>query len=160
VNTQDPNPYATPSFVDEVVNYGSVEMARRSLSRPATAIVIMASVHSVFDSIRIMEVMMTAVQPAANGTSVLLFIMLIAFFSLHVFQSICAAKMGKLESFPMAQAGCLLCIIPVLSPFYFLGIPFGVWGWMLLRRPAIRQAFEERQIEATRKEPSSSNFVA
>jgi hypothetical protein len=147
VNTQDPNPYATPNFVDEVVNYGPVEMARRSLSRPATAIVIMASVHSVFDSLLLANLVVIAFRGVALGSLFGALLIATCGFGIHVFQCICAAKMGRLESFRLAVAGCVLSAIPFLSPLYYLGIPFAIWGIILLRKPAIKEAFEAARLE-------------
>ena len=160
MNTQDPNPYATPSFVDEFTNYGPVEMARKSLSRPATAIVIMASVHSVFESIILVNVVLTMLQ--GIGISVVIGSLLLAIpsFGLHVFQSICAAKMGRLESYRLAVTGCILSVIPGLSPLVYLGIPFAIWGIVLLRKPTIQQAFDAVRDEERSSQQASSNSAA
>jgi hypothetical protein len=36
---------------------------------------------------------------------------------------------------------CILAVVPVFGPGYFLAIPFGIWGIIVLRRPDVRALF-------------------
>jgi hypothetical protein len=40
-----------------------------------------------------------------------------------------------------AWAAALLSCVPMLSPMIWFGIPFGIWALIVLRRPAVRNAF-------------------
>ncbi len=58
--------------------------------------------------------------------------------------SIGAAKLGFLESYRMARVGSILACVPFLTPFIWLGIPFGIWALRLLADPKVRGAFPDR----------------
>ena len=49
--------------------------------------------------------------------------------------------MRKLKSYRWAMTGCVISLVPLLSPFVILGIPLGVWGIMTLRKPEVAKAF-------------------
>ncbi|HWG42913.1 MAG TPA: protein kinase [Gemmataceae bacterium] len=51
-----------------------------------------------------------------------------------------AWKMVRLKSLGLAQLGCVLALLP-LSPCWFLGLPVGIWGLILLMRPEVRKHF-------------------
>jgi hypothetical protein len=134
------NPYSPPTQPIES-ELDLVARARRELGRPATAIIVMASIHSVFDSLPLVNYAIMSISGARlySGTEWLIPTFLL--FCVHVFQSICGAKM-VLESRWMGYVGAILVCIPFLSPFVFLGIPFGIWALVLLQQEHIRLAFE------------------
>jgi hypothetical protein len=70
--------------------------------------------------------------------------LLIAFaiFSTQIVIAIGAAKMGFLESYAMGRTTAILACIPFVTPFVFIGIPFGVWSLKLLADPEIVRAFQ------------------
>jgi hypothetical protein len=41
----------------------------------------------------------------------------------------------------MALTACILSVIPCLGPCFVLGLPFGVWGLVLLNKPEVRDSF-------------------
>jgi tRNA A-37 threonylcarbamoyl transferase component Bud32 len=51
-----------------------------------------------------------------------------------------ATQMIRLRSYPRAVAATILAMLP-WSPAWILGLPFGIWGWVVLRRPEVRAAF-------------------
>lgn len=53
----------------------------------------------------------------------------------------CAEQMRKLRSYGMAQAACVLCLIPCFGPCFIFGIPFGIWGLMALNDRDVHRAF-------------------
>ena len=55
-----------------------------------------------------------------------------------LFGAIC---MWRKSSFRFSMMASVLSIIPVLSPFGILGIPFGIWGVVALTRRRFREAF-------------------
>ncbi|MEM6473885.1 MAG: hypothetical protein AAF802_30295 [Planctomycetota bacterium] len=58
--------------------------------------------------------------------------------------SIGAAKLGFLESYRMARVGSILACVPFVTPFIWLGIPFGIWALRLLADAEVRGAFPDR----------------
>ena len=52
-----------------------------------------------------------------------------------------ALKMRQLQKYGLAMAACILAIIPICSPCCCLGIPFGVWGLVVLMKPEVKAAF-------------------
>ena len=56
--------------------------------------------------------------------------------------TICGAiEMLRLRSLEVARTAMALACIPCLSPLALIGIPFGIWGTIVLRRPHIATEF-------------------
>lgn len=51
-----------------------------------------------------------------------------------------AIKMKRLQNHGLAMTACILSMIPCNCCF-LLGIPFGIWGLVVLNKPAVRDAF-------------------
>ena len=54
-----------------------------------------------------------------------------------------ASKMANLESYSYASAAARLSVIPIISPFIVLGIPFGIWAILVLSSKEVRSAFDK-----------------
>ena len=52
-----------------------------------------------------------------------------------------AIKMKNLESHSTARAAAIVAMIPLLGPCFVLGIPFGIWAWVVLGKPDVKNAF-------------------
>ena len=52
-----------------------------------------------------------------------------------------ALSMLRLKHYRSACTAAILAIIPVCSPCFVLGIPFGIWAIVLLQRPEVKQRF-------------------
>jgi len=52
-----------------------------------------------------------------------------------------ALSMMSLRWYPLAIAGSVLAIIPMVSPCCLLGLPFGIWSLVVLLQPDVRAAF-------------------
>jgi hypothetical protein len=52
-----------------------------------------------------------------------------------------AFSMLRQGSYLWAMTTCVLALVPILGPCYVIAIPFGIWGLIVLRRPAVRAAF-------------------
>ena len=52
--------------------------------------------------------------------------------------SIC---MLRLKAYSVAWTAAILAVVPICSPCFILGIPFGIWALILLRQPAVRSSF-------------------
>ena len=51
-----------------------------------------------------------------------------------------AVQMMRLRSYPHAVAAAILAMLP-WSPGWLLGLPFGIWALVVLRRPDVKMAF-------------------
>jgi predicted Zn finger-like uncharacterized protein len=51
-----------------------------------------------------------------------------------------AVKMKNLQSYGFAMTACILAILPCHS-CCLLGIPFGIWGLVMLNKPGVKDAF-------------------
>ena len=51
--------------------------------------------------------------------------------------------MLKFNRYDKARAAAIVAMIPVCSPFIVLGIPFGIWAFVLLRKPEIKARFQD-----------------
>jgi hypothetical protein len=52
-----------------------------------------------------------------------------------------ALKMMRLESWGIALATCILALVPCVSPCCLIGLPFGIWGLIVLNDQALKQTF-------------------
>lgn len=52
-----------------------------------------------------------------------------------------AVSMLRLKNYHSAYTAAILAIIPVCSPCFVLGIPFGIWALVVLNRPELKQRF-------------------
>ena len=68
-----------------------------------------------------------------------LYVGITMFYALLVFTG--GISMLRRSSYMWAMTICILATIPILGPCYFLAIPFGIWGILVLKRPAVRDAF-------------------
>lgn len=53
-----------------------------------------------------------------------------------------SVQMIRLSTRGLALSASILAWIPVVSPCCILGIPFGIWAFVVLCRPDVREAFE------------------
>lgn len=53
-----------------------------------------------------------------------------------------ALRMRVARNLGLARAACLLSVIPCFGPCFVLGIPFGVWGLVVLNDPRVRDGFD------------------
>lgn len=143
------NPYSPPQQVDNELHGGDpIGLAKRRLARPATALIIMASIESVMVAIQLVSRLIflwtTPLDSIAWTKLTFETILFVAMITIAVG----AAKMGFLESLVMARVAGILACIPIITPFLWLGIPFGIWSLWLLGRPEIQAAFSLRQSDA------------
>lgn len=52
-------------------------------------------------------------------------------------------QMKNLRKRSMSMTACVLGSIPCISPCCVLGIPFGIWGLVVLNDPQVRRAFSD-----------------
>lgn len=69
------------------------------------------------------------------------------FLSVFVFASdilvlLGAYQMRRCKSYGMAMTAAVLSVIPCLAPCYCIGMPFGIWALVALRKPGVRESFD------------------
>ena len=52
-----------------------------------------------------------------------------------------ALRMRELASYPLAMAACVISLVPCLSPCCILGLPFGIWGLVVMHDREVRPFF-------------------
>lgn len=52
-----------------------------------------------------------------------------------------AIAIFRMKNYQLAMAGSIVAMVPCLSPCCVFGIPFGIWGMVILSRPDIKRAF-------------------
>jgi len=52
-----------------------------------------------------------------------------------------ALNMMKMQNYGLALTACVLSVIPCLSACCVLGMPFGIWGLIVLNDPNVKSAF-------------------
>lgn len=136
------NPYAPPSEISPQ-HSGTRQAVFSRVSRPATALIIMASIQSAMIAIVLVSSLVVyAREGSVPGGVVALSLYGAQMLGLIVI-AIGAAKLGFLESRKLAMLGACLACIPFITPFVFVGIPFGVWALRLLRDPTVAAAFPD-----------------
>ena len=140
------NPYESPTFDCEKI-HEFPDKIRSRLRRPATALVIMSSIQSVLLSISLFSFTFMLNRGKIIGNEPLAIIGGLTYLVALIVICVGAAKMGHLESLRMAHISAILSCIPAVSPFYVIGIPFGIWSLILLGNPKIQAAFEDVRIQ-------------
>lgn len=139
------NPYEPPSIDSQIgiePKEQSIEQIRRRVSRPGTALLIMGSIAAVFPAIAIVGWLFNLLYIGFNAVVASNLLVSLLFFACSVMISIGGGKMASMESYRMARLGAILACIPFVTPFIFLGIPFGIWALVLLYDPEVKAAFE------------------
>lgn len=54
-----------------------------------------------------------------------------------------AFSMVRRGSYVWAVATSCLAMVPILGPCYVLAIPLGIWAFLLLRQPGVRESFQK-----------------
>lgn len=52
-----------------------------------------------------------------------------------------AIHMRNLKKYEIARAAAIVAMVPLLGPCCIVGIPFGIWAFMALGKPEVRNAF-------------------
>ncbi len=53
-----------------------------------------------------------------------------------------AISLQRLRNFPLAMTGMIVSLIPCLSPCLVMGMPFGLWGLVVLFSNEVREEFQ------------------
>jgi hypothetical protein len=68
-------------------------------------------------------------------------VLAIVFILASAFVAFGGFKMRSLQSFGLVMAACVVAVIPCLSPCCCLGIPFGIWGLVVMNKPEVKSSF-------------------
>ncbi|MFN4905316.1 MAG: hypothetical protein ACK5EO_16350 [Planctomycetota bacterium] len=155
MNDSSINPYEPPSTESQIgidiqgqLPEQSIEQIRRRVSRPGMALMIMGSIASVFPAVNIVyftyHLLTQGLDFGLKQYNPIIPAILVngVFFMIWLLISIGGAKMAFLESYPLARVAALLACIPIITPFIIIGIPFGIWGLILLNDPRVKAAYE------------------
>jgi len=155
MNDSSINPYEPPSTESQIgidiqgqLPEQSIEQIRRRVSRPGMALMIMGSIASVFPAVNIVYFTYHLLTQGLDfglkqyNPIIPAILVNVVFFMICLLFSIGGAKMAFLESYPLARVAALLACIPIITPFIIIGIPFGIWGLILLNDPRVKAAYE------------------
>jgi len=155
MNDSSINPYEPPSTASQIgidiqgqLPEQSIEQIRRRVSRPGMALMIMGSIASVFPAVNIVYftyyLLTQGLDFGLKQYNPIIPAILVngVFFMIWLLISIGGAKMAFLESYSLARVAALLACIPIITPFIIIGIPFGIWGLILLNDPRVKAAYE------------------
>ncbi len=67
-------------------------------------------------------------------------ILILGSLVLGILLLVAGLKMKKLQSFGLAMTACVLAMLPVHC-CCLLGLPFGIWGLVVLNKPEVKDAF-------------------
>jgi len=139
------NPFAPPTTSSEPSYNDPTKAIKDRVSRPATALIIMSSVHATSVAIYLVS----AGFVIAGGGVLVDGILGLTFLGIEFVALVCiaigAAKLGFLESYRLARLAAVLACIPFITPFIVIGIPFGIWALRLLADPNVKSAFPDGQ---------------
>jgi hypothetical protein len=60
----------------------------------------------------------------------------------------------RLASFRDARRAATMAAIPILSPLFFLGMPFGIWALVILSTQSVQRGFRSGSLSGDPAEPS------
>lgn len=131
----DENPYQSPASLD-TDDPDPREQARAAVRIPAMCLVVLGSLTLLLD------VVIACNSRPGDFVALMGWIILA-----HIVTFVGAIEMLRLRSYAVARTAMVLACIPVLSPLAFIGIPFGIWGAVVLWKPHITAEFEKLELD-------------
>jgi hypothetical protein len=134
------NPYASPAWQ---AGYGS---SNNPLLLPAIFLLILSSlfVLLIIGSVPGQIIRMRAIDTSTSeGSGELIgsIVSLALWPLMNVAIALGAISMIRLKNYRSAYTAAVLSVVPVCSPCFLLGIPFGIWAIVVLNRPEMKQRF-------------------
>ena len=127
------NPWPTPPKRDP-------DAAARSTSAPAQGLILVGIINSILALI----VVMGGLGPTKYfglGTAEGLFGLVELVGSLTTLAG--GVSLLRLRRFGLVRAGSVFAMIPFVSPCLILGLPIGIWAFVVTGRPDVRGAFRD-----------------
>jgi hypothetical protein len=144
-NASDINPFE-PLSSDTSPDDQSLELTdeqiRNRVARPGTALLIMASIFSVFPGIAIVSLGFAILTYGLDTRYSANLLVIGSYFLGQLIIAIGGAKMAFMESYRLARWGAILACIPIITPFLIWGLPFGIWALIVLEDPRVTKAFD------------------
>ena len=146
------NPYASPlaeEFVEKELD-GDVDssLIHRRVRPPAIALIVVASLGIVLDAFNTFVALIDSVRLAQSESLRVAWLDILAILGgslgiafLHIVVIFGARKMLMLRNYETAMTAAVICMIPLCSPILIVGIPFGIWGAVVLLRSDVKRAF-------------------
>lgn len=142
MNTSD-NPYESPHSPNEALD--DAERIRRRLTPVAIGLQVSSILHIAGGLFYFVFVYSQVTAPDADPEASRMSIIYCMYFAIPMTYSALlitgAFSMIRLGSYTWAFTVCILAMVPMLGPCYFLAVPFGVWGLFILKRQDVREAF-------------------
>lgn len=146
MTTASENPYASPIMESELTNR---RIAMRRLRPVAICLLVVALLMLIFLSLGWVSagILYVLDQPAMIEFQMTLWGELwyafAAIILANAFVFYASIQMLRVRQYPACVIGAFIAVIPVLSSFYVLGIPFAIWALIVLFRQDTRVAFKE-----------------
>jgi hypothetical protein len=142
--TTTPNPHETP-LANPAPPAAWTASARSQLLPVALAMLVACILHIYGGLYYFAYIYMTATAPNADPAESQRMIVYGLFYGITMLYCLMLAtgafSMMRRGSYLWALTVCILALVPMLGPCYFLAIPFGIWGLVLLRRADVRNSF-------------------
>jgi hypothetical protein len=142
------NPYGSPVLQNQPQNVHDV------VRGPATALIVVALIAIICGSIAlVLDVALIATGavgrleemndgPISEYTKITIrSVWGIALVIASSFVLYGAIQMRNLKSYGAARAAAVVAMVPMLGPCCILGLPFGIWAFIALGKPGVRNAF-------------------
>ena len=133
------NPYAAPVSADSGVSDNPVRLPGITLLILSVLFVslIVGTLPGQIVRIRAIDTS----TPEGSGEMVGSVAALIVWPLMNVAIALGAISMIRLNSYRSSYTAAILSVIPVCSPCFVLGIPFGIWAIVVLNRPDVKRRF-------------------
>jgi hypothetical protein len=141
------NPYASPQVAD-APELPARELAIRQLRGPSLGLLILAGLHLVSGTLNLISLpLMLLLSPGPSDRVNLLDLAPMAIATLiaplQYFVFLGARRMRQRRELKFCRIMAVVSSIPFLSPYIFLGIPFGIWATVVLFREDVASQFDQ-----------------
>lgn len=139
----DDNPYTAPSPA-EAIHPDPRNIALNRLRGPSLGLLILSIGYSLLTFYAVLNITSLLLLSLIRGVGSLYAreILILVAAPVNWFIVLGSFSMRRGTSYPIAVAAATLSCIPLLSPLLCIGIPFGIWALVELRRKDVRAAFE------------------
>ncbi len=140
----NPNPYEATSTISDASPV-TTSSARRQLLPVAITLLVLSIVHIIGGLFYFVFVYSQLAAPDADPIGTHMSIVYCMYYGISMLYCLLLASgafsMMRQASYMWAMTVCVLSLIPTLGPCYFLAVPIGIWGIVVLRCPAVRDSF-------------------
>lgn len=138
------NPYATQDKSAAELEKEK-ELARNALLPTALSMIVISILHifgGLLYFVYCYGVLSDSETDSQQGSAMMMYCMYYGVTMLYAALLIFGAfSMMRQGSYMWAMTTCILAMIPFLGPCYFIAIPVGLLGVIILRRPEVRDSF-------------------